>query len=85
MRSLGISATLLVQSLHETGRWAADNPVVGISGDVLRDDTQQIYSVHLTEMIPPAFIPTVQPGKSLKILVAPDDPQKVLINETWNH
>ena len=84
LRTDGLAATLVVSSVSETGRWAANNPVLTIEGYLTQEQDKPPYPVRITEMIPVSQVPAVQPGKHLKVLVARDDPQKVLINEQWN-
>ena len=79
-RTEGIRATAKVISIRETGSMAADNPVAYLEVEVYREDGVQPYVATFREMIPVIRVPSVQPGRTLHVLILPDDPNKIEVD-----
>lgn len=83
LRREGIPAVAKVLALKQTGTWAANNPLVEIELEVQLPGKSP-YVTKITEVIPVVNAPSVQPGTSLNVSVAKDDPNRIVINEPWS-
>lgn len=84
LRENGIPAIAHIISARQTGSWAANNPEAELELEIHRQDGEPVYVTKTRETIPVINASSVEAGKTLHLLIAPDDPNKILIDEPWN-
>lgn len=82
LRKEGLAASGRVLAARQTGTWVNNNPKVELELLVSGGPAAE-YEARLRAVIPQVNLPAVQPGAVLKIKVARDDPQRVVLDEAW--
>ncbi len=84
VRQQGIAASGRVLAARQTGEWVNNNPQVELDLEVAGESSMR-YETRLQTVIPQIHLASVQPGKVLRLKVASDDRQHVVIDEDWAH
>jgi len=84
LRQEGIAASGRVLTARQTGEWVNNNPQVELDLEVAGESSMR-YEIRLQTVIPQIHLPSVQPGKVLRLKIAPDDRNHVVIDEDWAH
>ena len=82
IRKDGVSANGRVLSVRQTGSWVNNNPEVEIELQISGGPSME-YETRLRTVVPQVNLAAVQPGAMLRLKVARDDPQQVVIDEGW--
>lgn len=84
LRTAGLQASAKVISVRQTGTWVANNPEVEFELEVQRSGAEP-YVLKSRAVVPQVHLAAVQPGTTLHVRVAANDPQRIVLDEAWAH
>ncbi len=77
---LVVAATAVVKAIHDTGTRVNDNPEVELTLEVQRQGAQP-YTATVTTVVSVVNLPSLQPGKTVKVRYDPKHPSKVALDD----
>ncbi|MBI3897456.1 MAG: hypothetical protein HY308_04060 [Gammaproteobacteria bacterium] len=82
LRREGLPAIAKVVSVKQTGTWIGNNPQVEMELQV-QPAEGDAYVLKHEEVVPIVNLVAIQPGATIRIRVAADDPQQIVFDEAW--
>jgi len=76
MLKTGIEATSIVKAIAQTGTWINNNPQVRFLLEV-HPPADEVYQHEMNKVVQIIDVPRIQPSMELKVLIDPDNKEKV--------